>query len=184
MPEPKTNQTPDQKTGYEDKPTDELKTLLESETDVEKLKGINRELFGRAKRAEDALKAGGGKKDPAENGGNAGQPAAADKVSISYEDGLALQAEGLSPTEILEMAKIAKRMGVSPVEAYKDPIIKAGFESTRKKDRVASQTLPPSGRVSGRSAERSKENPNDTPGTAAARAAFNRGLAQPEGGEE
>lgn len=184
MPEPKTNQTPDdQKTGYEDKPTDELKALIESEQDAEAQKKLNREIFNRAKRAEEALKAGAGKKDPAENGGTSGQPAA-DKVQISYEDGLALQAEGLSPAEILEMAKIAKRMGVSPVEAYHDPIIKAGFESTRKKDRVASQTLPPSGRVSGGVAERSQDNPNDTPGMKAGRAAFNRRLARNPGGEE
>lgn len=183
MPESKNQQDPE-KTGFEDVPSNELETLLASEKDEAKKGQIVREAVARAKRAEDALKAGGGKKDPP-GAGTEGQPAGADKVSISYEDGLSLQAEGLSPTEILEMAKIAKRMGVSPVEAYKDPIIKAGFESTRKKDRVASQTLPPSGRVAGRTAERSQENSNDTPGIAAGRAAFNRRLARnDQGGEE
>ena len=181
MAEQKKEGATDSQTGYEDKNTDELKDLLESEQDVEKQKLINRELFGRAKRAEDKLKEVGG--DAGRNAPAQGTQKKEEKIAISYEDGLELQASGYNPSEILEIAKRAKRFGVSPAELIQDPTFKAGFEIERKKSSVDSNKLPPSRRMAGmRQAAPTEEQENDSPAIKEARGAFNRNLAN-KGGE-
>ena len=164
------------KTGYEEKTTDELQTLIESEKDVEAQQKLNREIFSRAKRAETALK----KPDEGGNAGagaGSGQSKPKDAPKISVIEFAELQAQGLTPADIVEIAKLAEKYHVAPSEILADPIMKAGFEATRKKQTVGSRTLPPSRRVGGGNANPSPKNDKDTQGMSAAREAFNRNLA-------
>ena len=170
------------KTGYEDKPMDELKQLLESEQDVEKQRSINRELFGRAHRAEEKLKGGG-------DGGTPSRPAIkpeSGEKKEAWEELAELQATGLPPADLVELGKLARRVKMTPMEVLNDPIMKAGFLATRKKETVASRTFSPDRRINGGggSAPRSPVNEKDTPGTASARAAFNSKLSSEEESSE
>lgn len=168
-----------EKTGYEEKTYDELQTLIESEKDVEAQQKLNREVFNRAKRAEEKLK--GGNNDGGNAGAGAGvgnQPKPKDAPKISVIEFAELQAQGLTPADIVEVAKLAEKYHVAPSEILSDPIMKAGFEATRKKQTVGSRTLPPSRRVGGGgNANPSPKNEKDSQGMAAARDAFNRNLA-------
>ena len=161
----------EQKTGFEDKAIDELKTLLESETDVEAQKNINRELFGRAKRAEDRLKNEG-------SGGSApqGKKKDAEDQANPWDEYAQLQAAGYSPAEIVELGKLAKTLKISPLQVLENPIVKAGFEATRKKATVGTRTLPPDRGPRG-SATPSQGKESDTPGIKSARDSFNRSLS-------
>ncbi len=163
------------KTGFEDKSMDELKTLLESEKDVEALQKVNRELFGRATRAEAKLKVEGSGGPAPRTGTNK-----SDEESAPWEEYAALQASGLSPAEIVEVGKLAKRFHITPSEVLADPVIKAGFDATRKKAQVGARTLPPDRRSSGGSAAPSQGNDKDTPGIKSARESFNSRLSRGE----
>lgn len=168
-----------EKTGYEEKTTDELKALIESETDVDAQKKLNIEVFNRAKRAEDALKKQNGGGNAGAGAGDGGQPPKPkDSPKISVMEYAELQAQGLTAADIVEVAKLAEKYHVTPAEVLADPIMKAGFEATRKKATVGSRVLPPSRRISGGgNANPSPENEKDSPGMKAGRAAFNRNLA-------
>lgn len=168
-----------EKTGFEDKTNDELEALIASEEDIEAQKKINREVFGRAKRAEEKLKGGdGGNAGGSGDGANKPKPKAEDGPKISVMEYAELQAQGLSAQDIVEVAKLAQKYHVTPTEVLADPIMKAGFTATRKKAGVDSRTLPPSRRVSGGgSAAISQGNDKDSSGTKAAREAFNRNLS-------
>ncbi len=168
-----------EKTGFEDKTNDELEALIASEQDIEAQKKINREVFGRAKRAEEKLKGGDGG-NAGGSGAGAGQPKPKPEngPKISVMEYAELQAQGLSAQDIVEVAKLAQKYHVTPSEVLADPIMKAGFTATRKKAGVDSRTLPPSRRVSGGgSAPVSQGNDKDTPGIKAGRDAFNRNLS-------
>lgn len=162
-----------EQTGYEEKPTDEFHKLLESEQDAENVKKLNRELFGRATRAEHKLKELEGKK------------AAEQKpdIQITVSELLALQKLGFTaPEQIEEIVNSANELGTPVLKFINNPISKAGIEAKFKKQRVVSKTLPPSDRFAP-NAEPASEIPNESQGRKTAREAFNRSLAK-KGGEE
>jgi hypothetical protein len=166
----------EEKTGFEDKTADELQTLLVSEQDNGVKEKIVREALGRAHRAEAALKDKG-------TGGAATANKKGEEAGNSWDEYAQLQASGLTPADIVEVGKLAKKYHVTPLEVLADPIMKAGFDATRKKATVGSRTFAPDRRVSsGGSAQSSPKNEKDTPGIASARDAFNRNLSS--GGDE
>jgi hypothetical protein len=165
----------DEKTGFEDKTADELQTLLASEQDNGVKEKIVREALGRAHRAEATLKERG-------TGGAAAAKKNDDEAGAPWEEYAELQAQGLTPADIVEVGKLAKKYHVTPREVLADPIMKAGFDATRKKATVGSRTFAPDRRASGGVAPVSPKNEKDTPGTAAARESFNRTLSS--GGDE
>jgi len=58
-----------------------------------------------------------------------------------------LQASGLT-RRYCRSGKLAKKYHVTPLEVLADPIMKAGFDATRKKATVGSRTFAPDRRVS------------------------------------
>jgi hypothetical protein len=166
-----------EKTGYEEKSFDELQTLIESEKDIEAQQKLNREVFNRAKRAENALKKQneGGNADAGMGGSKQQKPSDAPKISvIEFAE---LQAQGYSPADIVQISKLAEKYHVAPSEVIADPIMKAGFEATRRKAAVGSRTIPPSRRIATGTARPTRGSEKDSEAIKAAREAFNRNLA-------
>lgn len=117
---------------------------------MDDLKELNKAIFARAKSAEEKLKEN---KGGAAAAAPAAAPAAAspaptedDDAPITTGELLALQGQGITdPTAITEIAKSAKKLGMSVSKAMADPIVSAGIKAHLRSTQGRNNTPPPSG---------------------------------------
>lgn len=127
------SQTPDDNADVEQAPQDDSVNSAEL---VEK----NKQLFARAKKAEEELKELRSKPESIKQEVSS-QPDEIDTV-------LQLRTEGFTDEEIRELRGQAKKFGVGVSEVVSNPLIKEGIEARRAKRQVEQNTPPPSSRTS------------------------------------
>lgn len=126
-----------------------------SQQTPEEITQKNKELFARAKKAEEENKSLKAKLQELEQeapGKNKGESAkettqAAQEKGLSVEDFLAMRRAKLSDEEIANVVSKAKELGVSPTKLVEDETFKLGLERQREKAQVEQTTPPPSNRA-------------------------------------
>ena len=118
-------------------------------TDLETVKKLNTQIFARLKKTEEKPKDDKGNEQGQQNGDHKVTPPASnsEEAPITTMELITLQGDGYSNAEIINIAKLAKEMKLTPAALMANPILKAGIEAQRKQTRGRDGTPPPSSRV-------------------------------------
>jgi len=113
------------------------------------VKKLNTQIFARLKKTEEKPKDDKGNEQVPQNGDHKVTPPASnsEEAPITTMELITLQGDGYSNAEIINIAKLAKEMKLTPAALMANPILKAGIEAQRKQTRGRDGTPPPSSRV-------------------------------------